>query len=594
MHSTKYIQFLSPRRVIATQLCPKLTKSLILTDPFRIKTTAETIPVNFHVPVGCQLIVVYIPVRHYEELRAHTRRVEPFTKPKSVDPNAANGSYQINTSVFPFQFKKKMMKRDKSIVFTNIPEECAMSVSLEADANPRGSVEQANSEDGGKPSKPTFGPSRPNHLPLRFKNITSKDIPESGFSSSITFDERDSYPHFIGRTSVCSTPMTENKVLHGNILPICVATGQLAIGQEESIATPLPEVQNEEPSPIFYEKPPRPKGFPNKPVDLSHNYIVRPFEIRRYSFSDIRDTIKKFSKHILLMTSGVDYMRMQSHAAAVREMDCDSDFIDDNSPVEKYRTLCDPVFPLFNRSGAPISQYLFEKYLAQHRKQAQDYLDDIQATIDREAEQARALEAIELPDEPVRSSKPEKAIAFEQTLGNEKKSRKALSLPLKSLNSDSLRGGGNKAGPILESKEMIDGGSVASTILDPIAQRRKLSGLQLTPLITKLSILAMNEERSSGFSSWDTTPGIELATPIDGVKLFRRQSSTKLEEVDLTDASAPKISTEDEPMQRVELFICGQNNMTMFLLLEDNSQVKKDLVHNMVSTIKFINKHKCM
>lgn len=99
--------------------------------------------------------------------------------------NAVNNVNGINAYP-PIQFKKKIMKRDKSIVFTNIPEE--HSEHLEGTSSEKIDTDRSNNEVKNNENQLKFTPQpasvRPNHLPLRFKNITSKDIPESGFSSS--------------------------------------------------------------------------------------------------------------------------------------------------------------------------------------------------------------------------------------------------------------------------------------------------------------------------------------------------------------------------------------------------------------------------
>lgn len=561
--------------MIATQLCPRLTKNLILTDPFRIKTTAEMIPVNFHVPVGCQLIVVYIPISNYEKLQQNSRRIESVTSINTTDSNTNGNSSNNSSSIFPFQFKKKMMKREKSMVFTNIPEESAINDDRESNQSIKDRID--------RPTQSTSSLVRPNHLPLRFKNMTSRDLPESGFSSSITFDEHDSYPQFIGRTSVCSTPMTENKILHGNILPICVdptiINNPPKLENIENSDKPMEMVDNE-------EAKLKTNALPS--IDDSTNVVCKPIEIRSYSFNDISETIKRFSKQILNYTKqNGDYAKLEINSNDENNTNTnqcgghnkdDDDFVDDNTKI-KYRTICDATYPFFNRTGAPVSKYLFQKYVRLQQQQTQQLINDVKASecnrFDRIADTKPNKEVTkDVNDKP-----------FEQIPNVSRKCRKGLSLPLKSLNSD-LLGPNPKQASTSTAREPSDNCvSNVSTILDPIAQRRKLSGLQLTPLITKLSLIAINDERSSGFSSWDTTPGIELATPLDGMKLFRRQSSAKLEDIDLNDSGKKTnhIHSDEGALQRVELFICGQNNMTMFLLLDDNSRDKKEIVQNMVT-----------
>lgn len=490
---------------MATQLSPDITKNLVLTDPFRIKTTAEIISVDFHIPIGVQLIAVFIPIKEYRKLNLGSQRAQSITN-------------QNANSIVPFQFKKKI-KRDKSIIFTNIPEE--------------GGSELENA-DIKKPSKMVS--QRPNHLPLRFKNITSKEIPESGFSS-INFDETDSFPQFIGKTSVSSTPMTENKILHGMIMPICANTDIVEL--TETKKSDLLDKFN--------------RINLNKTLN---SFVNNPFRIekRRNSLSDLQDSLKKISKRLSLRPFGIGLTKLNRAETDAVELD---DIDIDDVEAKIYRTITDPTYPVFNSNGAPISKYLFQEFL--ERQEAQN------RAVKEMNENLLTIDGFdgEMKDSPIRQPKEPEPVPFLESTPL-KPNRIALNLPLKSLSFDS--------------NTVSEPTVVNTNIFELPAQRKKLSGIQLTPLMTKLSILAMNDERSSGFSSWDTTPGIELPTPSDGVKLLRRRSSVKCD--DVVDFNDEK--NLDNQRQRVEMFICGQQNMTLILLLEENSCQKRELVQSMV------------
>lgn len=72
---------------MATQLSSDLTKRLVLTDPYRIKSPAEAVTVDFSLPLGVQLLQVYIAHEDYRTLR------EDSMKTKSI-PQYLN---KINT-----------------------------------------------------------------------------------------------------------------------------------------------------------------------------------------------------------------------------------------------------------------------------------------------------------------------------------------------------------------------------------------------------------------------------------------------------------------------------------------------------------------
>lgn len=81
-------------------------------------------------------------------------------------------------------------------------------------------------------------------------------------------------------------------------------------------------------------------------------------------------------------------------------------------------------------------------------------------------------------------------------------------------------------------------------------------------------------------------PGMELATPLDCVKLFRRRSSVKADETDqirsTMDNKSLSESSDDGELKKVELFICGQNNMTMLLVMKENFGQKHEHIQALV------------
>uniref|UniRef100_A0A6B2E9N5 CCZ1/INTU/HSP4 first Longin domain-containing protein n=1 Tax=Phlebotomus kandelakii TaxID=1109342 RepID=A0A6B2E9N5_9DIPT len=471
-------------KIIATQLSPMISKHIVLTDPYRMKSTAEGITVRFHVPVGVQLIGLYISHNEYLRLQQDASRAQTsFTQ-------------ITNSTIYPPQIKRKI-KRDKSLIFSNIPEE-----------------DVTNTEE----PKPKPIKSRPTHLPLRFKNVTSKEIPESGVNS-ITFDDTDSFPQFIGKTSICSTPIAENKILVGNVMPICANRNAVIPENTEEGQT------NDQKSDIKF----------------GHT-MIRPqtkfkkFK-RRFSFRPLKRSLTQLGLSL----------------------------INDKNINTGYRcqTITDPNYPVFNDDGLPISKYLYDSCVSSEDvENITDTADDVLINSNIQSFSNEPIPKDEIsenkteacPDKNV-SNNIINSIATDANVDVTEK-RKSLTLPLKPLNTN------------------------VSNITDsPIKQKTKLSGIPLTPLMSKLSILAANDERSSGFSSWDTTPGqIEgsIMTPIDINKtIFRRRSSAaRTEDTDCSDEI-------DSASQKVELFICGHQNMTMVLLMEENSAQKHEIVHAM-------------
>ncbi|XP_059614070.1 uncharacterized protein LOC132260112 [Phlebotomus argentipes] len=446
-------------KIIATQLSPMLSKQVVLTDPYRMKSTAEGITVKFHVPVGVQLIGLYIPYSEYLRLQKEA------TKAQTSFPQ------MTSASVYPPQIKRKM-KRDKSIIFSNIPEEEVTTVTEDV--------------------KPKAIKSRPTHLPLRFKNVSGKDIPESGVNS-ITFDDTDSFPQFIGKTSVCSTPIAENKILVGSVMPICA--NRTAV---------IPENVDE-----------NGKAKDEEDVKFNHS-ITRP-----------QTKFKKFKRRF----SFRPFQRSLTQVGLA--------LINDKKINTGYRcqTIADPNYPVFNDDGLPISKCLYDSCVDSEAEEAVDALNNLTIEgFEGEPEVKDEVSNVEIKNDT-----------------NNKEKRKSLTLPLKSLNTN-----------VTDS---------------PMKVKPKLSGIPLTPLMSKLSILAANDERSSGFSSWDTTPGHtegSIMTPIDiNRTAFRRRSSAaRVEDMEISEDT-------EGASQRVELFICGHQNMTMILMMEENSAQKHEVVHAM-------------
>lgn len=74
-------------RVVATQLNSDFTKRLVLTDPYRIKCPAESMELDFDLPLGVQLLQVYIPNREYCKLVGvsfKNRSVFQFLRDKNI------------------------------------------------------------------------------------------------------------------------------------------------------------------------------------------------------------------------------------------------------------------------------------------------------------------------------------------------------------------------------------------------------------------------------------------------------------------------------------------------------------------------------
>ncbi|XP_062131811.1 uncharacterized protein LOC133842638 isoform X1 [Drosophila sulfurigaster albostrigata] len=515
-------------KVVASQLGDVVTKQLVLTDPRHVRTTAEQLNMQqFHIPHGVQMLVVYVEQQQYAKLAAEAQRAQ----------NLQTTTSQLVQGSLPFQYAKRKLKRDKSLIFTHIPEE------------------EHASDTTSAMELPTARPKsmRPTHLPLRLKSLHSKDLPESGIAS-INFDETDSYPEFIGRTSVCNTPMTENKVL-----PVATVMSICANPDEEQVA----DAHNSNgKSSTATASSSRRNSLKMDVEKFFQNFIGNPHKqlTRRKSSADLQDALRAISKKLGHFTHSfkttTDVNRNGNGVTADISSEVSPDYIE-NDERSSSRTIGDPTYPVFNTNGQQISGSLFQQFLEQYRK--------LWGAASEQASQDAELAAlvaefqefnleIQKLDEHMRQQAEASAEAADRNLNVAAKTpmdKRAMCLPLK---------------PAGES----------SNVDAPLSQRRVGgAGVPLTPLMAKLSVLALNE----------ATP-IEIQTPLNSSKVFPRRNSLKCEDaVDALSAfsNAPQaqLTTQSDGLQRTELYICGQQNMTLLLLMEEGSCRQQTIVQKM-------------
>ncbi|XP_032591259.1 uncharacterized protein LOC6561191 isoform X2 [Drosophila grimshawi] len=516
-------------KVVASQLGDVVTKQLVLTDPRHVRTTAEQLNMQqFHIPNGVQMLVVYVDHQQYRKLAAEAQRAQ----------NLQTTTTQLGQSSLPFQYAKRKLKRDKSLIFTHIPEE-----------------EHATTTDTpGKVELPTARPKsmRPTHLPLRLKSLHSKDLPESGIAS-INFDETDSYPEFIGRTSVCNTPMTENKVLPvASVMSICA-------NPEDQEA----DAHNSNGKPAMASSSSRRNSLKLDVEKFFQNFISNPHKqlTRRKSSADLQDALRAISKKLGHITDGfkTDVNRNGTgtgNGIVGASSESSPDYIESEERISS-RTISDPTYPVFNANGQQISRSLFQQFLEQYRKlwgaaseqAAQDA--ELAALV---AEFQEFNMEIQKLDEHMRQQAATSAEAADRNLNiatvKTPLDKRSMCLPLKSA-----------------------GDNVDTTVGQ--RSRNGGSGVPLTPLMAKLSVLALNE----------ATP-IEIQTPLTSSKVFPRRRSLNCE--DAVDALAafsapppPIASAPVDGLQRTELYVCGQQNMTLLLLMEEGACFQQPIVQKM-------------
>jgi hypothetical protein len=423
----------------------------VSTDPNRIKCTGEVLNhLNFHIPNGSQIIKIFITKNEYNHLQQRAKKIY----------NATSNKLQT----LPFSIKKKSKevasaRRDK-LIFAKIPEEETLV-------------------DVVKSTKP-----RPNHLPLKLKTVA----PESGI---VSFDENDSYPDFIGKTTVAQTPLKAITPMVGPISSI-FAINEVVKQNKDCEAK---KVEKKEWKPIF----------------ISH--VKNPFK----SFD-----VKKSWNDI-------------------------SECLEATEDYNVYNTITDPFYPIIGeKNRRPMSKSLFDQYqalfspppslISRTEIQNETFKEEPKKRFDNDP-------MIMKLSDTVNKSSPSRI------LRNQKK--KMLKLPIKSFS--------------LDVDSSTSSGPSNINIFDSPSSKRKL-GLQLTPLMSKLTLLAMNENEYLSNES-QTTPNHYYETPVDSCNrnIFNRLA--KVDEEEKCEVPNDSINSE---MKRVELFVHGEKNLTLMIAADEN------------------------
>ncbi|XP_043281615.1 uncharacterized protein HPS4 isoform X2 [Venturia canescens] len=584
-------------KVVATQLNPELTKQLVITDPYRIKAPAERIPTSFHLPVGVQLLRVYVHRRQSLDLP-----VDSIGSSSKVNPP----SYVVGSdgpgrkSAYKKIIASSGMKRDTSRIFT-VPEEGESGETTLSSNNEQ--------EESRRPVLPV--------RPISFS--TTRKITEHK-------NDRPKYVNPPLTPSVCSTPLKDvNRVLHGTAVSICSANEEVENNRakekrvEEEIVTEnldeIPDVVKEalrckrlnklrNSSAIIHEK------IVNKKTQQNGAWGGKSS-----SLSDLDEIRQVLDDRLAIGVS------VPSHCGLGKmNYNEDSPETVNKSKLGKNRftTITDPCYPVFRNDGTPVSRSLYDHYISYHYQElvkeqsttigsrsqklthgdsstAFDFNVSRMSNVPKSAHQN--LEGVaELAKSPESTSSTTNTANSELDVRLENKSRqenyrRSMSLPLKSLNA-----------PATENEHENDrrkSTSECALALDFTQQKKKkLEGLQLTPLMSKLSLLA--DERTSGFCSRETTPSEFYDLSTVSSRLTRNKSESTARTVGGRSAADEDSALEDDlfwlsgesnskdpagfGLEKTELFICGHHNMVLFLLMEDGTGNNPDLIHNLWET----------
>lgn len=412
------------------------------------------------------------------------------------------------------------MKRDQSLIFTTVPEE-------ELDHHSPVNIQTA-----------FVGRSkvRPKFLNLRSK--TTDETPHNQFESS-------SVPitPFCGPTSVCSTPLTDiKKVVHQGTMSICTNPNE-AIQESfktdsvNSVLSAVEEKTHTSLHSIDCTKLLKSTPYVNVGASL---YDKKKFS----SMFELREKLKCLTKRVTMKyyNRGLTNLNKTPDESPKKER-----------KKQTFNTITDPTFPVFRNDGKVISKSFYEAYIQTHFTLVNSEIRRSKDAIsENNTMQWKSIENFDMSFRDF-SKKPTVQTEIEmQPLKSEK--RKSLSLPLKSLTTDSS----DSATTPAYKKECYSG------------------GVQLTPLMTKLSMLAM-EERSSGFCSKDTTPSEykDLFTPSQSHFTFLKKRNA-----DTTEQQ--KLPKGQNVFQKCILLVCGQQDMVVNVLLEEAAASASDVINKIV------------
>ncbi|XP_045536443.1 uncharacterized protein LOC106719293 [Papilio machaon] len=532
-------------KIIATQLPPSLTSYLTVVDPYRIKSPAESVQTETPLPLGAQLLVVYVARKTYDMLKKHTDKMQEFYQ-NGEEMIAKFKKMQEAEREKQREFPQSGMKRDKSLLFTAVPEEDHTMISP---------PNKENTSENRKPSMPDVVPftnkprPRPNKLSLSFK--TQKSLDE---------DAMENETKFTGQTSVCSTPMVEYKRLHGNMLSICQNPDNQT--QEKSPDVEPDVLKNiENSAKLKIESEQRDNKMVLDINCIADHFINKPEPIRKLaSVMDIQETFRKISNRA---TSKFKLKRSQN---------------EDDSPAEEARspstlTINDPLFPVFRNDGVAISESLFNQYLEQYySRMKQESKEENMFNFNiKLGEQKFENFDSDMTKSPQRT--PKKIVKdSNKTVPSDQSRRKALSLPLKSLT---------------ESTE-------TATDSEAVNFKKKLTGVQLTPLMEKLSHLAFTSDKSSGYSSRVMTPLEirEFPTPAverqlnfsDRSKGQREESEGEGEVEGESDDDLDALPEYGRAATKCALFVSGLHNMALLALIDLEAADNVDTINNLWET----------
>ncbi|CAH2005175.1 unnamed protein product [Acanthoscelides obtectus] len=372
-------------------------------------------------------------------------------------------------------------------------------------------------EEGPDSSNQPFVPAVVKKSRPKFLNLKSASIDEASERKS-----RQVGTPLCGQTSVASTPVADLKrFVHQNPMSICTSKGA-----PPQVVMSI-QVPNESSKPTDIEPL---KMIPYMTV-TSNKFKTK----RSTSLTDINELIDSITKDAsqYFNTKNKHFIKIESPKKQKHR--------------NRLKSVADPTFPVFRQDGLCVSKAYYNRFVESDIDMVKQDLENIKinkvkangvmkGVLGRVKQNNDCILKNDREIVTVKSSDEANHVKVALVKGN-KDHRKSLNLPLKSLTAES-------EGP-------------AQTPLS----RRYSSGVQLTPLLSKLSILAF-EDRSSGFGSRETTPS--------EYRGFTPTHSKPLPHAKLKKDIKTASKTQDkDAMQKCVLFVCGQQDVVLTVLMRE-------------------------
>lgn len=379
--------------------------------------------------------------------------------------------------------------------------------------------------------------------------------------------------------SICSTPLKDvNRVLHGTVVSICNTTEEAGNPSEIAIK-PEALKENTDDIPDIVKEALRYKQLNKlKNVVTNEKFVKYRDNKRSLSLSDIKDPTHKHSYYVTLKTYNLGQQRVKE----IVYTDYDSDASRGKTwPKKKvFNTITDPYYPLFRDNGHPVSQSLYNQYISSRYEESHHTSEIFCSTTDPVSTLLKLQnKCIDLRECDKFSkdciTKQKSNTILDVRLANKSKQevyRRSMSLPLKPLN-------------ILDNEGRRKSISEYNNFFE-IHPLRKHDGLQLTPLMSKLSLVA--DEETCGFYSRETTSDFRESS-----NLFVAENCTIKNKLDaiykesaISDAEFKELiaARQDKNcLQKTELFLYGHQNMVLVLLMENGTSSNPELIHSLVS-----------